>query len=358
MSNVEPGLGPHAVRCSGPGLSRYCGALRWGGTGARCARPRHRTTCQFTLSPAHPPLRTADQTHYPYTDLRERRRQIVEEDTRVEIEVICEHYLTRSECENFWGRLGEGPNSMWECPVCRVRCFEVNRGEGFAGCRNGACEVPEGLTPSQVVAVLGDFDPRTQKREINRERKTILNEDELARRREQEARRNRAEALEELQRHEASEALRGWEARYNLAEREAAMRALSWQAQERTPARVAERRAEAEGRTDHHLARLLYGQPKITVGEAIICALLFSASLVGIPYFLWWFASLAPSFLPPWLVAWRLHVGLVCGSSLAFASWLGRSRARRRSAGLRGGEYVGIYTLDEEGRIRWRDVTG
>lgn len=293
----------------------------------------------------------------------------MEEDTRVEIEVICGHYFARSDCEPYWGRLGDGVQSMWDCPVCRGRCFNVDRRGGFAGCLNDNCEVPEGLTPSQVVAALGDFDARTQKREINRERKTILNEDELARRREAESRRIRDEGLDELRQHEASEArrerdarrneaLRGWESRHTLSEREAVVQELAHRARERTPERVAERREEADARTHRHLCRLLRGESTITGKEAVICLLLMIGTLTGVLYLVSFFQALNPSFLPGRLVACRLPIGLACGCLVAYVSWRDRSGERHRSVGLRGSEHVGIYVWDKEWRIQWHDRDG
>jgi hypothetical protein len=288
------------------------------------------------------------------------------EDVRTEIEVVCEHYLARFECGNYWGEL-DGTDSMWQCPECRAHCFRVSGREGVAGCVSGGCGVPERLTASQVIAVLGDFDPRTERRQINRERRSILDQYELSRRREVEARRTREEALEELRHYETAEtereeaarreeALRAWEAGYTLEEREAVARELERRRRARTPEGLAELREEAETRTRRHLSRLLRGEAEITGKEARACALVWVCVLAAVFY-------MAPPLqvlgvpLPGWLVTHRFAIGLACGCLVAWAFWWSHGRVRRELAGLGDDEYVGVYRLDDEGRIRWREGT-
>ena len=288
------------------------------------------------------------------------------EDVRTEIEIICEHYLVRFECGNYWGEL-DGTDSMWQCPECRAHCFRVSGRKGVAGCVSRGCGVPERLTASQVIAVLGDFDARTQKREINRERRSILNQDELSRRRHAEARRNRAEALEELRHHEVletkreqdgrrNEALRAWEAGYTLEEREVLARELVRRRRAGTPEGLAELREEAEARTRRHLSRLLHGEARITGQEARACALVWVFALAGVFYLVPLLQALGVP-LPGWLVVHRFAVGLVCGCLAACAFWWSHSGVRRGLSGLGDDEYVVIFRLDDEGRMRWRDNT-
>ena len=290
-----------------------------------------------------------------------------------EIEIVSKHYLEIAGSENHWGDWGQ--RSSWKCPECANLSYKIDPQKQTAGC-GFECRVPAGLGVYGVVAYLGGLDPRTQQREINREYGTILKVHELRRATEAEERVQYDRALQEIE-------LERCEEQYTLEEREAAINRLRSEQANWRP--LEERAKEAADRNGRTVRWIMKAHSLITGHEAVWVAIRWTLILFAVYYGIGWlqdFSQYTPlpdglgistegsrqdNFLQAelrdvvarlpldWLMVSRLPLGFLIGGIVAVWRWQEQSSLRRRDAAPPDDEYVGVYTLLEEGEVRWRD---
>lgn len=292
-----------------------------------------------------------------------------------EIEVVCRNYLREHGCKRIRGEDGFSEDrhavnrQQWECPECGKQSFSIDIRWQTAGCgrdRDGCRLSGEKMTSLGVIAALGGYDPRSQRREIHRERRALLEAQEQRNRDEDQKERDDADWQGALEEAEFSFFEEGG---YSVAERREALQI----AQERreNASRPKQLESGAKRRDLPALEQVLGAYSSITLREVYASVGAFAIALALVFYgisFLDSFASfgggagpLSPvrefvgSFLPELLVELRFLAGAAVGAVAAYITWSRMSEERRFQWRFSKGEHVAVYSLGEKGEVLWRD---
>lgn len=291
-----------------------------------------------------------------------------------EIEVVCRHYLLKHGCKRIRGEDGFSEerravnDQQWECPECGKQFFSIDTHWQTAGCgrnREGCRLSGEKMTSLGVIAALGGYDPRSQRREIHRERRSLLEAQEQRNREEDQKERDDADWRSSLEEAEFSFFEEGG---YSVEERREALRLA--QRLKQNESRPKELELEAKRRDTPALRQVLGAYSRITLREVYASAAAFAIALAVVFYgisFLDLFANsggpgpLSPvrefvrNLLPELLVELRFLVGAAVGAVAFYVTWSKVSFIRRFRWRFSKGEHVAVYSLNEKGEVLWRD---